>query len=173
MRNSQFTRGMVLLLVMFITQSLIPQSNKEPERMKGMVERHNHWRSQVKTPPVVWSDKLAAFAQAWANELAKRGCAMKHRPTKGKWNGSAYGENIYWSSGMHSSPADVVDAWASEVIYYDSINGKCKNSVCGHYTQLVWKTTTEIGCGMAKCGNQEIWVCNYNPPGNYIGRKAY
>ena len=161
--------GLVLLL--FAQASAAP--DREPANMRGVVDRHNYWRSKVGTPALVWSDKMAAFAQAWATELSTRGCEMKHRPRKGKWNGSAYGENIYWSSGLKNHAADVVDAWASEVVYYDSISGKCKNDVCGHYTQLVWSKTSEIGCGMAKCGNQEIWVCNYNPPGNYIGQKPY
>ena len=162
-----------LTFSIFILSQAAPIPNSEPAKMQGMVDRHNYWRSKVGTTPVVWSDKVATFAQAWATELAKRGCEMEHRPRKGKWNGSAYGENIYWSSGIKNQAMDVVDDWASEVVYYDSISGKCKNDVCGHYTQLVWNKTTEIGCGMAKCGNQEIWVCNYNPPGNYIGQKPY
>lgn len=161
----------VIALILFTHATSLQTT--EPTRMSGITNRHNYWRAKVRTSPVVWSDQLATFAQAWANELAKRGCEMKHRPSKGKWNGSAYGENIYWSSGLKNQPEDVVDAWASEVVYYDSILGKCKDGVCGHYTQLVWKKTTEVGCGMSKCGNQEIWVCNYNPPGNYIGQKPY
>lgn len=164
---------LILAFICIITMQSSSLTVSEPVKMKGMVDRHNHWRAKVGVPSLVWSDKLADFAQAWAKELARKGCTMKHRPTKGKWNGSAYGENIYWSSGLKNQPADVVDAWASEIVYYDSISGKCKNGVCGHYTQLIWKKTTEVGCGMAKCGNEEIWVCNYNPPGNYIGQKPY
>jgi hypothetical protein len=54
--------------------------------------------------------------------------------------------------------------------------------VCGHYTQIVWKTTTRLGCGVALCDQNspfmgfpkwEFWVCNYAPPGNYNGQRPY
>jgi pathogenesis-related protein 1 len=144
----------------------------EPENMKGMVARHNYWRSKVKVKPLVWSEELAAFAQKWADELARKGCEMEHRPATGEW-GTRYGENIYWSSGMSNEATAVVDSWASEVKFFNPRNGKCSGGVCGHYTQIVWSATTQVGCGMAKCGNEEIWVCNYDPPGNYKNQKPY
>lgn len=147
--------------------------DQEDDQMKGMTDRHNFWRKKVGTAPLSWSPTLAAFAQAWAKELARRGCEMEHRPDGGQWDGSKYGENIYWSSGMKNQPADVVDSWAGEIEFYDHSTGKCKGGVCGHYTQVVWKNTTQVGCGMARCGDQEIWVCNYSPPGNYVGQKPY
>jgi PadR family transcriptional regulator len=45
--------------------------------------------------------------------------------------------------------------------------------VCGHYTQIVWSNTREVGCGVARDSNREVWVCNYNPPGNWIGERPY
>ncbi|MDO9190699.1 MAG: CAP domain-containing protein [Sulfurimicrobium sp.] len=46
--------------------------------------------------------------------------------------------------------------------------------MCGHYTQLVWKKTTAVGCGMAVCGSRDqIWVCQYSPAGNWAGQKPY
>jgi pathogenesis-related protein 1 len=162
-----------LFLFAFSLLSFNKAGSEEPATMKGMVDRHNYWRKKVKVGPVSWSSTLASVAQEWANELARRGCEMKHRPTGGRWDGSAFGENIYWSSGLRNEAASVVDSWASEIKFFNSKNGKCKGGVCGHYTQVVWRKTTEIGCGMAKCGNQEIWVCNYSPPGNYVGQKPY
>jgi len=142
----------------------------EPENMKGMVDRHNYWRTKVNIKNVTWSDDLAKVAQEWAENLASRGCILEHR--SGKWD-SPYGENIYWSSGMTNTPDKVVDSWAEEIQYFNKDTGKCEGGVCGHYTQIVWANTSQIGCGMARCGNQEVWVCNYNPPGNYVGQKPY
>ena len=164
---SIFISGIICLLM--ISSTLDP----EPERMQGMTERHNHWRKRVGVKPLTWSKELADFAQKWAEELARRGCEMEHRPDGGKWDGSKYGENIYWSSGMKNTPSNIVDDWASEIEYFDEKTGKCKGGVCGHYTQLVWSTTTQVGCAMATCGDQEIWVCNYAPPGNWVGQKPY
>jgi uncharacterized protein YkwD len=140
-----------------------------------MVDRHNYWRAKLGIGKVRWSEELARYAQEWADELEKRGCDdLEHRPRSGKFI-QKYGENLYMSGGMENKPADVVDNWASEQKCYDHNKQECKNAcgICGHYTQIIWENTTEIGCAMVRCGNVEIWVCNYNPPGNYIGEKPY
>jgi hypothetical protein len=141
---------------------------------KAMVERHNYWRSSLGIRPVTWSDELAKYAQEWANELAKRGCAFEHRPYDGKWE-QRYGENIFMVSGRGVTPQEVVDDWAEERKDFDYKTQECKGEwyVCGHYTQIIWENSTQIGCAMVKCNGQEIWVCNYNPPGNYTGEKPY
>jgi hypothetical protein len=63
---------------------------------------------------------------------------------------------------------------------YDYATNKC-SGVCGHYTQIVWGATTHLGCAKKTCttnnpfgkGSWEIWVCNYSPPGNFVGKKPY
>ena len=98
-------------------------------------------------------------------------------------SGNGYGENIYlatalmWSDGrrdfQHKTPKDVVDSWGSEIKDYNYADNSC-SGVCGHYTQLVWKDTKEVGCAMSVCGdNSQIWVCSYSPPGNVVGQKPY
>ncbi len=74
--------------------------------------------------------------------------------------------------GAPASPAQVVNAWDSEAADYDYSSNKCRK-VCGHYTQIVWASTKEVGCGVARNAHREIWVCDYNPPGNYIGKRPY
>ena len=147
--------------------------DQEPENMSGMVEQHNFWRRKVGSSQLTWSNELATFAQVWANHLAEKGCEMEHRPRSGEFT-QKYSENIYWCSGMKATPRAVVDSWASELANFNAKRLECdKGKVCGHYTQLVWSSTREVGCAMARCENQEIWVCNYNPPGNYVGQKPY
>lgn len=164
----------ILLLFLLVSMSFSPvRESAEPEIMAGMTERHNYWRSQVGVPPLEWSDELAAFAQKWADELARRGCEMQHRPFTGEW-GTYLGENIYWSTGIKNKAVGVADSWASEIKFYDAASGNCeKGKICGHYTQMVWSATTKVGCAMARCGEQEVWVCNYDPAGNMVGRKPY
>jgi uncharacterized protein YkwD len=160
--------SVLLFLLCSIHVSDLPLAgNKEPAIMRGMLDRHNYWRAAVGVEPLEWSDRLAKVAQAWADTQAKRGCGCSHSPDR------QYGENIYCSEGLENAAAGVVDDWADEKAYYNPSNGKCKGGVCGHYTQLVWHNTTQVGCGMARCGDKEIWVCNYNPPGNYVKEKAY
>jgi len=130
-----------------------------------MVKAHNQWRAKVGVPPLRWSNSLATYAQEWANQLMARR-AFEHR------RNSNYGENLFMGSGKRWSPTEVVNSWGNEVKDYNYRNNSCRG-VCGHYTQIVWKKTTEVGCAVARSGNREIWVCNYNPPGNYIGQKPY
>lgn len=147
-------------------QNVNPSSTSPASGMAAeMIDAHNRWRQQVGVPPLNWSSELANYAQDWANQLATSG-NINHRPN------SRFGENIFWISGRQASPTEVVNTWGSEVRDYDYSSNGCRN-VCGHYTQVVWKNTQQVGCGAARSGNQEFWVCNYNPPGNFVGQRPY
>lgn len=146
-------------------------STSEPGRLAGITAAHNKIRDPLGLPPLVWSDDLARFAQTWADKLERKGCRLDHRPRSGP-DAQKYGENIYSSTGYDPTAADVVDTWAAEVADYNSKTGRCKG-VCGHYTQIVWRNSQRVGCGMAACGDTEVWVCNYDPPGNFLGQKPY
>lgn len=141
----------------------------EPAAFAGTVAAHNAWRQKVGVPNLTWSATLAQVAQAWADDLKSRSCAFEHRPN------NQYGENIYWASGFSPSPKDVVDSWAGEIQDYNYADNSCTpGKMCGHYTQVVWRDTQQVGCGTSSCDNGSIlWVCNYNPPGNYVGQKPY
>jgi len=142
-----------------------PTASTGANLAKEMVTAHNQWRSKVGVKPLRWSPQLATYAQQWANRMAASGKFEHRRPNK-------YGENLFWGSGRRWSPTEVVNSWGSEVKDYNYSKNSCRG-VCGHYTQIVWKNTTEVGCAVARKGNQEYWVCNYNPPGNYIGQRPY
>lgn len=148
----------------------------------AMLAAHNKWRAKVGVPRLHYSRSLAAAAQAWANKLKKQyRCEPHHSKPHGR-----YGENLYWASAVRWSdgrreaqkvtPRAVVDSWAAERAYYNHARNSCQpGKVCGHYTQLVWKTTRLVGCGHAVCkdSKDQIWVCRYAPPGNRIGDKPY
>lgn len=153
---------LILLFLLLYTTAVA-----QPAHMVGIVEQHNYWRKQVGVPPLKWSSKLAMVAQAWANSQMKKDCKCAHS------NEMRYGENIFCSEGSTHTSGDVADSWASEKKFYDVLTGKCQGGECGHYSQIVWRATTQIGCATIKCGDKEFWICNYNPPGNYINKKAY
>jgi len=134
----------------------------------GMVEAHNRARRAVGVPDLQWSPELAVVAQRWADTLRGQGCPLRHSGTPG------IGENLTWASGQHLTPAAVVASWVQEARGFDAQHNLCAPGlVCGHYTQVVWRDTRLIGCGMASCGQSEVWVCNYSPPGNYVGQRPY
>jgi uncharacterized protein YkwD len=138
---------------------------KQSVLARDMLDAHNAVRAQLKLPPLMWSDRLAERAQDWANTLLARK-QFSHRPN------SPYGENLFEITGAPATSAQVVTAWANEVRDYDYQSNTCRG-VCGHYTQIVWRNTKEVGCAVARGGGREVWVCNYSPPGNFIGERPY
>jgi len=130
-----------------------------------MLDAHNAVRARLGEPPLAWSPQLAAAAQDWANRLIRSG-GFAHRP------GNRYGENLYSISGGAASPRQVVDAWAGEARDYDIRSNRCAG-MCGHYTQIVWRNTRSVGCAVATDAEREVWVCEYDPPGNVVGYRPY
>lgn len=148
-----------------------PASAPEPGRLAGITEAHNQIRARLDIAPLAWSPELARYAQSWADKLSRSGCALQHRPRQGP-DAQRYGENLFGASGQAATAEQVVAAWAAEVADYDARTGRCRG-VCGHYTQVVWRDSQRLGCGVATCGDAEVWVCNYDPPGNFLGQKPY
>jgi pathogenesis-related protein 1 len=130
-----------------------------------MLAAHNDVRARVDVPPLRWSDRLAARAQDWASHLLREG-QFYHRPHP------VFGENLFEITGGRVSPAEVVGDWAGEARDYSYRGNTCRG-MCGHYTQLVWSNTREVGCAVASEPGREVWVCNYDPPGNWIGERPY
>lgn len=130
-----------------------------------MLAAHNAVRRKVGVPPLVWSERLAVFAQQWADTLAARRQFFHRR-------NSPYGENLFEIRGARAAPAEVVEDWASESRDYQYGSNTCRG-VCGHYTQIVWRDTRRVGCAAARGGRTEVWVCNYDPPGNWGGKQPY
>ncbi len=155
-------------------------TNFTPAEQTELVNAHNKWRSNVKVPALSWSSSLADTAQTYADTLkTTQACKMVHSHTKG------LGENLFWASALTYSngtaevqvvsSTNAVGEWGSEKANYNYQTNACtKGKVCGHYTQVVWKDTTQVGCGKSICSdNSQIWVCNYTPAGNFVGQKPY
>jgi pathogenesis-related protein 1 len=132
-----------------------------------MLAAHNAVRTRAGVPSLTWSNQLASVAREWAASLLRSG-KFSHRPN------NRYGENIFEVHGSEASPAQVVGKWAAEAKDYNPAKNACREgAVCGHYTQLVWRRTKQVGCGVARGGGREVWVCNYDPPGNWVGQRPF
>lgn len=104
----------------------------------------NKVRASHKAQDLTWSTELEAAAQQWANK-----CIWEH---SGGQVG-AFGENLFLGSGNGYTPADAVQDWAAEAKDYNAASPQYS-----HFTQVVWKATTELGCAIAQCDNiMEGW----------------
>ncbi|CAK7342876.1 unnamed protein product [Dovyalis caffra] len=113
--------------------------------------------------PLAWDQKLAKYARRWAASRLDDCQTLLHSPN------SPYGENLFWAQKSHWNASWVVKYWGDEVKHYDPKTNECvNNTVCGHYTQIVWNTTERIGCTHVLCNKNEghLFVCSYDPPGN-------
>ena len=139
-----------------------------PQDIAAITGHHNKVRSDVGVEPLTWSTGIAAFAQQWAEELAISGCRMKHRSP------NTYGENLFQGTFGAFTAVDAAKAWETErQDYGGGVLTEANWAPAGHYTQMVWRQTAQLGCGQAICRNTLIVTCNYEPAGNVMGRKPY
>ena len=140
-----------------------PSGSKLDASAQAFLDAHNRVRAKHCAPPTTWSPTLAQVAQKWADELAAKGCAFGHSP------GRKYGENLAAGTVGALDPESTVAMWYDEIKLYKFPDGGFSMQT-GHFTQVVWTTTTQVGCGHVQCKGNDIYVCNYDPPGNWEGQ---
>lgn len=145
--------------------STSPSSSSSFEQT--VLEEHNRLRARHSAQPLKLNPAISRYAQEWANNMAARN-TMQHR------SNNRYGENLYACFGKTVvGGEDAVKSWYDEIKHYRFGQPSPGNfSQVGHFTQVVWKESRELGVGMAKNGNNVYIVCNYDPPGNFMGKYA-
>ncbi|MEB3358992.1 MAG: CAP family protein [Synechococcales bacterium] len=139
-----------------------------------ILDAHNRYRREVDVPPLSWSDDLATDAQVWADYLASLGGnTLQHDGSR-----TGQGENLWLGTAGFYSVVDAVDAWGSEQQFFrpgtfPDVSTTGNWADVGHYTQIIWRDTEQVGCAQATAGGNNILVCRYSPPGNFIGRPVY
>jgi pathogenesis-related protein 1 len=143
----------------------------------------NAARAAVGEAPFTWDPIATEVAQSWANQ-----CSFGHNPSASSQyvalgGSGGLGEDV--AAGAPSeSVANAVASWVNEEQYYDHATNSCATGqVCGHYTQIVWKNSTAVGCAQTHCTTNspfgasfptwDMSVCDFNPPGNYVGESPY
>ena len=143
-------------------------SRLDRDEVRILLQEHNRTRAQVGVRPLRWSPQVASSAQRWADHLAGSSCRMRHS------RGSGYGENLFIGSANYYGVEDAAQAWAAERRLYRGGPLRQYNwAPSGHYTQMVWRDTRHLGCGVSECDDMMIVVCHYEPKGNFLGRAPY
>ncbi|MDY6923590.1 MAG: CAP domain-containing protein [Pseudomonadota bacterium] len=150
-------------------QDSLPSTDVEAR----LLAAHNAERATVGTPPLRWADNLEAEARVWARELIGSN-RFAHDPAL-----HGHGENLWtgWG-GRVWTPEEMVGEWIAEKADYrhevfPNVSRTAAWSDVGHYTQLVWRDTTHVGCAVERRGDRSVLACRYAPPGNIDGRRAY
>ena len=135
---------------------------------------HNAERESLGLEPLSWNPALAQNAQQWADYLAATG-RFEHSPENHR---NPEGENLWAGTRGYYQPEAMVGAWIREKQYFrpgifpdNSITGRVAD--VGHYTQLVWRATSEVGCAEAASTREDILVCRYAEAGNYRGERPF
>lgn len=144
-----------------------------------ILDAHNAYRNVHGAPALVWSKSLAKDAASWGKE-----CRWEHDGSN-----KSQGENLYASFGYPEDTLyqNAATSWYDEVALYDFENPQnSKFKDVGHFTQMVWKSSTRLGCARVSCADGQngpfssngAWlyvVCRYSPPGNMMssGNDAY
>jgi Cysteine-rich secretory protein family/LysM domain len=152
------------------------QGNPPAPSGGGMVQEilnaHNSYRSQVGVPALTWSDALASQAQDWANQLSANG-AFQHSGTPGQ------GENLWMGTSHRFSFTQMVESWGNEKQHFvpgtfPNVSNTGNWADVGHYTQMVWRNTTQVGCAVVDGGDGNArLVCRYVSQGNVIGQSVF
>ena len=138
-----------------------------------LLAAHNSERAALGVPPLQWDDRLAADARIWAKELAATG-RFEHSPDEPGQN--PQGENLWAGTPRAFSPEAMVHLWVAEKRDYrpgvfpaNSRSGDVEN--VGHYTQLIWRSSRQVGCATAVGPREEVLVCRYSAAGNVYGER--
>ena len=136
---------------------------------------HNIERARVGVPPLVWSESLAHNAQSWADELA-RSRRFEHSPQQ--TGATPQGENLWMGTAAAYSAEEMVQAWIDEradfipgIFPANTRTGNWEG--IAHYTQLIWRNTTQVGCALAHNQEDEYLVCRYSKAGNWFGEDPF
>ena len=173
MRSKHFFVVVFLFLVVRNAYSQTGQPlYKDPAFIDTVLQHHNAYRSALHLPGLVWSEALASDALTWAKKLARIDKGQHDSGIRGK-----EGENIWWGTAGAYSSGDMVNFWGNEkegFVYGIFPDCKASNAaVVGHYTQIIWKNTTSVGCALVSNGKMDYLVCRYSAPGNVVGEKPY
>ncbi|KFP33588.1 Peptidase inhibitor R3HDML, partial [Colius striatus] len=160
----------------------LPRSRRKrylsPQDASVILDYHNEARAQV-SPPAANMEYMVSWASArwfWGHGSV----------------GTQPGHLTHGACCRYRSVTDMVKSWHQEKQHYSFPHphecnprcpSKCSGSVCSHYTQMVWATSSRLGCALSSCANVRVWgstwrhavllVCNYAIKGNWLGEAPY
>jgi hypothetical protein len=134
---------------------------------------HNRERVSARVAPLAWDPALAAGAARYAQYMASTG-VFAHSDRRSR---RGVGENLWMGSRGIFTVEQMVGSWTSEKRafrpgVFPRVSGTGNWAAVGHYSQMIWPTTTRMGCALAASRQADVLVCRYAPAGNIDGRRV-
>ncbi|HEV2748053.1 MAG TPA: CAP domain-containing protein [Allosphingosinicella sp.] len=134
---------------------------------------HNRYRAAVGVPALRWDTRLAAAARRYAPKLAAFG-SLVHSPREDR---PGQRENLWRGRAGSSGPEAMVDYWASgrrsfRPGIFPNVSTTGNSNDVSHYTQIIWRGTTDVGCALHRSPRWDYLICRYAPPGNVDGQRV-
>ena len=151
-------------------KKVVNENKSEPvsgsDFQKSALDAHNNYRAKHHVGKLVLNQQLCDIAQRYAEELARTG---NFAHSNDSFHGDNMGENLFACYGMKITGKMMTDDWYNEVSMYN-FNNPGYISGTGHFTQIVWKGSKQVGFGYAQARDGYYYgVANYYPAGNFIG----
>jgi len=166
-------RYFAVIALLFSSPLLIGGTAERVDFNQRLLAAHNEVRAKVGVPALSWNQDLAADARIWAKELAATG-RFEHSPDEAGIE--PQGENLWAGTPRAFSPEAMVGLWTAEKRDYrpgvfpnNSRSGDVEN--VGHYTQMIWRESRQVGCATAVGRDEEFLVCRYSTAGNVYGQR--
>lgn len=142
------------------------------DQERSWLDAHNAERADFGVLPLSWSDQLESEARVWAEQLA-RDEIMRHSSYDER---DGKGENLWMGTAGFYTAEQMIAHFAEEKQYF--FHGRFPDvsttgdwGDVGHYTQMVWPGTREVGCALARGQRYDFLVCRYYPSGNRMGQR--
>ena len=150
-----------------------PASVRPADISISLLQAHNLSRARVGNSPLTWDPALARAAAGYALQMASTD-AFQHSPRATR---SGQGENLWMGTRGAYSIDQMAGSWASEARMFRSgtfpaVSATGNWADVGHYSQMIWPTTSRIGCALASSRSADYLVCRYSPAGNIDGRRV-
>lgn len=160
-----------LLPVLSLALAVPARAGETDALATRLLAAHNTERTRLGIAPLRWSPALADQARSWAGDLARRGALEHARDRQGA------GENLWMGTSGYYAPEAMVGAFVGERRYFrpgtfPNVSTTGRWFDVGHYTQLIWPETREVGCALANGPRFDVLVCRYFPAGNVITQRV-
>lgn len=164
------------LALALLSPALIATSTRTGNLEARILAAHNRERATLGVAPLKWDARLAADAAIWGRHLTKVGKLVHYQ--EDPEDTDPQGENLWAGTRGYYGLESMVGLWIVEKKHFrpgifpaNTTTGRLDD--VGHYTQLMWRSSGEVGCAVVTGRQDDFLVCRYAEGGNVIGERPF